>query len=141
MLIMGDNVFVGAEFSFNISSSIFIRGRTRITMRSLILDVVHGIAKGRPICDQQVITRRISIGSDCWLGAGSIVLMGVDLQDGEVVGDGGVATKSIPACQVWAGVPARRIKERSLILLKVDLRSSVPGQRENSKTLLGTSKF
>ena len=52
------------------------------------------------------------IGDDVWLGHGVVVLRGVTIGDGVIVGAGAVITKSIPAFEVWAGVPARRIRDR-----------------------------
>lgn len=39
--------------------------------------------------------------------AGGIVLPGVTLEEGAVLAAGGVATKNIPAWEVWGGVPAK----------------------------------
>jgi acetyltransferase-like isoleucine patch superfamily enzyme len=52
----------------------------------------------------------ITIGRDCWIGAGAIVLPGVTLGDRTVVGAGAVVTKSFPADSVLVGNPARAIQ-------------------------------
>ena len=41
-----------------------------------------------------------------------VVLPGVTLHEGAVLGAGSVATRDIPAWEVWAGVPARFISRR-----------------------------
>jgi acetyltransferase-like isoleucine patch superfamily enzyme len=48
-----------------------------------------------------------------WLGAGCIVLKGVRIGEGAVIGAGSVVTKSVPAGEVWAGVPARPVRNSS----------------------------
>jgi acetyltransferase-like isoleucine patch superfamily enzyme len=55
---------------------------------------------------------RTSVEADVWIGHGAIVLRGVTIGRGSVVGAGSVVTKDIPAYEVWAGVPARRIGMR-----------------------------
>ncbi len=52
------------------------------------------------------------IEDDVWIGHGVIVIGGVTISRGSVVAAGSVVTKSIPPCEVWAGNPARRIKNR-----------------------------
>jgi len=44
--------------------------------------------------------------------AGGIVLPGVTLAEGAVLAAGGVATKDIPAWEIWGGTPARFMKKR-----------------------------
>jgi acetyltransferase-like isoleucine patch superfamily enzyme len=42
-----------------------------------------------------------------------IVLRGVTIGDGAVVAAGAVVTRSIPAREIWAGVPARHLRTRT----------------------------
>lgn len=53
----------------------------------------------------------IIIGDNCWLGADSIILPGVNLGEHTVVGAGAVVTKSFKGNCLVAGVPAQHIKE------------------------------
>lgn len=54
----------------------------------------------------------VSIGSGVILSAGARVMSGVSVGDGAVVGASAVVTKSVPAYEIHAGVPARRLGER-----------------------------
>jgi acetyltransferase-like isoleucine patch superfamily enzyme len=54
----------------------------------------------------------IRIGDDVWIGCGTTVLKGVSIGRGSVVGAGAVVTRSIGQNEVWAGNPARKIKDR-----------------------------
>ena len=49
----------------------------------------------------------VHIGSNCWLGAGVIVMPGVTIGDNTVVGAGSVVTKDLPAGVVAVGNPCR----------------------------------
>lgn len=63
---------------------------------------------GRP---QQSETR---IGDDVWLGRGVVVMRGVNIGNGAIVGAGAIVTKDVPPYELWAGVPAHRIRDRFL---------------------------
>ena len=58
---------------------------------------------------RRYIYRAVSVGSDCFIGAGSIVMPGVTIGDRVIVAAGAVVTKSVPSGSVVAGVPARII--------------------------------
>lgn len=53
------------------------------------------------------------IGDEVWIGAKVVVLRGVRIGHGAVVGAGAVVTRDIPPREVWAGVPARRLRDRT----------------------------
>lgn len=53
----------------------------------------------------------IHIGKNCWLGAGVIVLPGLQIGDNTVIGAGSVVTKDIPANVVAVGNPCRVLRE------------------------------
>jgi acetyltransferase-like isoleucine patch superfamily enzyme len=57
----------------------------------------------------------IRIGSKVTIGARSVVLAGVTIEDGAIVGSCSLVTGGthIPANEVWAGIPARRISGAS----------------------------
>ena len=52
------------------------------------------------------------IGEDCWIGARSIILVGVKIGDGAIVAAGSVVTKDIEPYTINAGVPAKKIRMR-----------------------------
>jgi acetyltransferase-like isoleucine patch superfamily enzyme len=51
------------------------------------------------------------IEDDVWIGANAIILPGVYIGRHSVVAAGSVVTKSVPPRTLWAGVPARKIKD------------------------------
>jgi putative colanic acid biosynthesis acetyltransferase WcaF len=57
-----------------------------------------------------VIEASIRIGRKAWIGARSIVLLGVTVGDGCVVGAGSVVTRSTPPNTLCAGNPAKVIR-------------------------------
>ena len=57
------------------------------------------------------ISLPVTIGSDVWIGGGSIICPGIKIGDNVVIGAGSVVTKDIPSNCVAAGNPAKKIKE------------------------------
>ena len=53
----------------------------------------------------------IHIGTNCWLGAGVIVMPGVTIGDNTVIGAGSVVTKDIPSGVVAVGNPCRVMRQ------------------------------
>lgn len=58
-------------------------------------------------------TKPIIINKDVFVGAGSIILKGTEIGERSVIGAGSVVSGKIPADQVWAGNPARFIRNLS----------------------------
>ena len=52
------------------------------------------------------------IENDVWLGLNVLVKAGVRIGTGAIIGMGSVVTKDIPAYEIWAGNPARKIRDR-----------------------------
>lgn len=52
------------------------------------------------------------IGEDVWIGARSIVMTGVKIGDGAIIAAGSVVTRDVEPYAVYAGVPAKKIKDR-----------------------------
>jgi maltose O-acetyltransferase len=52
----------------------------------------------------------VTIGDDCWIGGGAIILAGVTIGKGSVIGAGSVVTKDIPEGVVAAGNPCKVIR-------------------------------
>lgn len=70
---------------------------------------------------------RIRVGSDVFIGAGSIIMPGVRIGDNCVVGAGAVVTKNVPAGRVVAGVPAKQISTWADVMVRV---ADWPTERE-----------
>ena len=55
---------------------------------------------------------KVHIEEDAFIGCNTIICNAVTIGKGAIVGAGSVVTKDIPPYQVWAGNPARYIKDR-----------------------------
>ncbi|MDD3999827.1 MAG: sugar O-acetyltransferase [Bacilli bacterium] len=59
------------------------------------------------------LAKPITIGNNVWIGAGAIILAGVEIGDNSVIGAGSVVKRSIPANVVAVGVPCKVIRKIS----------------------------
>lgn len=59
------------------------------------------------------VSQPVKVGDGCWIGARVTVLPGVTIGDGCIIAAGAVVCSDCEADGLYAGVPARRIKELS----------------------------
>ncbi|PWK72802.1 DapH/DapD/GlmU-related protein [Aminobacter sp. AP02] len=57
-------------------------------------------------------TKPVNIGHDVWIGHGAVIMPGVTVGNGAVVGANAVVTRDVAPFEVFAGVPAKRLKLR-----------------------------
>lgn len=114
-IVIGDNVGISqtaliSNCSIRIGNNVKIGGGTSVYTTDF-----HSLdAALRRIPSQDRGNRKnapVVICDDVFIGAQSIILKGVTIGERSVVGAGSVVTKSIPAGQIWAGNPARFIRE------------------------------
>ncbi|MFM2287913.1 MAG: hypothetical protein RL684_1056 [Pseudomonadota bacterium] len=55
---------------------------------------------------------QVTIGDDVWIGLGSIVLSGTTIGEGSVIAAGSVVTRDVEEYSIYAGNPARKIRDR-----------------------------
>jgi galactoside O-acetyltransferase len=63
--------------------------------------------------EMQVVKRECTtIEPYAFIGVNAVVMPGVTIGEGAVIGAGAVVTKDVPAWEIWAGVPAKKIGVR-----------------------------
>jgi len=124
---LGDRVYLGAYC---------LLGDVRIGTGTLIADNVsipsgsgqHGIDRlDVPICEQQGEYTTVTVGCDCWIGSGAIVL--ADVGDHCVVAAGSVVTRPVDDYAIVGGNPAKQIGDRRELADRAKQRD-----RENNAT-------
>ena len=53
----------------------------------------------------------IKVGNNVWIGGGSIINPGVTIGDNVIIGSGSVVTKDLPGNAIYAGNPAKKIRD------------------------------
>ncbi len=117
----GGFIEIGKNCSVNPFSVLYGHGgltigdNVRIAAHCIIVPAEHRFEElDSPITRQGLYKRGVKIGSDVWLGAGTIVLDGCEIGDGCVVGAGSVVTRSLAPYSVAVGSPARPVRRRRL---------------------------
>ncbi len=103
---IGENVFLNDGVNICATLNICIGNHTKIGDQTYIYDSdFHQVSPDVPIRQAPV-----SIGSNVWIGANSMVLAGASIGDNSVIAAGSVVTGSIPANCLAAGSPAKVIR-------------------------------
>ena len=110
---VGDKTFLGTDVEFNVQGKVVIGSQCLVGAGCRFVDHDHGIEAHTSMGDQPCETSPITLQDDVWLGANVVVLKGVTVCAGAVVGAGAVVRENMPSGEIWAGVPARKIGERS----------------------------
>lgn len=99
----GDNCMVDQTFCWliEIGDNVTISNNVSFIAHDASLQYVIGYTK----------LGRIIIEDNCFIGARSIILPNVKIGKGSIVGAGSLVNKNIPAGEVWAGNPARKIMD------------------------------
>ncbi len=109
---IGRRTFVnrGARFYAG-GSSIEIGDFVQVAMGATFLGETHPIGGPEERCHYTVLARPVRVGNGCWVGANATVLPGVTIAPGCVIAAGAVVTHDCDANGLYAGVPARRVKD------------------------------
>lgn len=112
---VGTNIHLGRSVMVNYdcvlldTADIRIGDHTLIAPRTVIATSSHDFPAMQRR-DVRTLSLPVHIGSDVWIGASSVILPGITVGDGAIVGAGSIVTHDVPAGEVWAGNPARRIR-------------------------------
>lgn len=114
-MLIGDRVFIGFGCEFNVRRKITIGSDCLVASGCKFIDHDHGTSRRDVVMREQAdgAEGEIVIGSDVWLGANVVVLKGVQIGRGAIVAAGAIVTKNIADYEIWGGVPARKLAERS----------------------------
>ena len=107
-LSVGSNSAIGSYNFINANGGVTIGNDVIIGPYVFIFSANHNfLSTGRLIRLQGESYNEVIIGNNCWIGAGSIILPGVNIGENCIIGAGSVVTKNIPANSVAFGNPAK----------------------------------
>lgn len=132
MIYFPNNVYASAKLGSDVNIAAFteighnvsIGDRTRIGAFTFIPEGVtigNGVFVGPHVCftndryppsaDKSSWEKTV-VRDNAAIGAGCVILPGVTIGENATVGAGSVITKDIPQSQIWAGNPARFIRNK-----------------------------
>lgn len=109
-LCIGDYSAIGRYAEIYNYEKVYIGDNTIISQYSYICTASHDYES----VSMDFMAKQIFIGNSVWVAAGVMICPGLEIQDGSVVGAKSVVTSSLEGWAVYAGVPARKVKDRKL---------------------------
>jgi maltose O-acetyltransferase len=106
---LGNRVFINVNCTMLDGGLISIGDDCLIGPNVQILTVNHALSPKKRLEKASYISD-VNISKNVWLGAGVIILPGVNIGEGAVIGAGSVVTKDIEANNLYAGNPALKIR-------------------------------
>jgi len=125
-IVLGSYIHIAVFSSLIGKSAIIINDYANISSRVSIYsssDDYSGETMTSPVIPDEyksVTNAPVVIGRHVILGSGSVVLPGVTLENGVAVGALSLVNKSIEEFVIAAGVPAKKIKARTMNLLELE---------------------
>tara|TARA_B100001964_G_C14087087_1_gene533079 strand:+ start:198 stop:719 length:522 start_codon:yes stop_codon:yes gene_type:complete len=112
-LVMGENSTIQPGCILDLADQILINDKVTISQGVIIMTHSDpGKKMGKPLAEiYPPKHEKVVIGKGAWIGAGAIIYHGITIGECALVGAGSFANKDIPPYSLYAGVPARMIKE------------------------------
>ena len=112
-LILGNNCYIGFNFSALCGENITIGNEVLIASNVFISSENHGMnpESQMPYMDQPLECKPVTIDDGTWIDEKVCILSGVTIGKKCIIGAGAVVNKSIPDYSIAAGVPAKVIKK------------------------------
>jgi galactoside O-acetyltransferase len=110
----GKNISIGNGTYINFNCNFVDDGKIIIGEKVMFGPAVTIATVGHPINPSfrmYMYTSPVTIGSNCWIGAGAVICPGVTIGRNSVIGAGSVVTKDIPADCVAVGNPCRVLRQ------------------------------
>lgn len=111
-IVVGKGCSIGHNFHCTAVGKLIIGKNTLITPNVCVTDIDHDYSLvGKPVIEQSFLHKETRIGSNCFIGYGSVIQAGTILGDQCIVGANSVVRGVFPSLCVIAGSPAKIIKK------------------------------
>jgi maltose O-acetyltransferase len=107
---LGEYCVVNHNCYLDCKDRITIGPRTGVAMGSMLFTSNHEMGDAFKRWGP-FVTAPITVGAGVWIGARVLVMPGVTIGDGCLVAAGAVVTKDLEPNAIYAGVPARKLRE------------------------------
>ena len=106
---MGNYVVIGPEVNVYNVGDIELCDGVQVSQNAQLITATHDFNSP----NHSLIIKTIQVGTGVWIAASASILPGIYINDWAVIGYGSIVTKSVESFAVMAGVPAKKIGERS----------------------------
>jgi maltose O-acetyltransferase len=110
-LTVGSLVYMNRGVFIEAISPVTVDDGSGFGMEAMVLTSHHPLAHGR--IQLEAVGRPVKIGKRVWIGARAVILPGAVIGDDVVIAAGAVVAGTCEPHGVYAGVPARRIRDFS----------------------------
>lgn len=107
---VGRRSFLNEGVYLDSTAQITIGRDCQLGMQAMVLTGSHKIGPATRRAGG-ITAREVHIGDGCWIGARAVLLPGVTIGEGCVVAAGAVVTRNCAPGGLYAGVPARRVRD------------------------------
>lgn len=96
-LILDDEAYIGPQTIIDLSGEVSIGKRTSISPGSIILTHADpgSMFQNKLSRKYPRKVKNVTIGDDSWIGAGAVVLCGVDIGSGSIIGAGSIVSRNV----------------------------------------------
>lgn len=107
-LVCEDTVAIAEGVEIYNPATVYLKSHAILSQGAYLCGASHDLDNK----DFPLFANEIHVGAYAWVCARATVMAGVKIQDGGVVGLGGVATKDIPSWEIHIGIPAKFLRNR-----------------------------
>ncbi|HEY0758386.1 MAG TPA: acyltransferase [Acidisarcina sp.] len=106
-------MFINVGFYHDGYDMLHIGENVRIGPFLRVITATHDIGPSHQRGLIEVVGKPVRINDGCWIGSGVTILPGVSIEKGCVIAAGSVVYETTEADGLYAGNPARRVRELS----------------------------
>jgi len=107
---LGADVFVNSGCVFLDCAEIRVGDHSQFGPGAQLIAATHPTDPALRLADGE-LSAPVTVGSNCWIGAGAIVCPGVTIGDDTTIGAGSIVVRDVPSRVVAAGNPCRVIRQ------------------------------
>ena len=107
---IGDDCYFGRQVLFDLKDTVSVGNQVTVSMR--VTFITHTDVGKSPLAGEMPTSQApIVVRRGAYIGAGAILLQGVEIGVEAVVAAGALVKRSVPPRTVVAGVPARQVRQ------------------------------
>lgn len=121
-IVIGNNSSIGHKATLDGRGGLIIGNNVNISSEVMVWTWQHDY--NSPTFD--IVSKPVIIEDYAWVSARVIILPGVKVAEGSVIAAGAVVTRDTEPYYIYAGIPARKVKERNKIINYNPVESIIP---------------